>query len=41
MATMKSDAYVSELAKLRHEVEEYAKQFATIGFEKETMKYKD
>lgn len=41
VATMKSDAYVSELSKLRHEVEEYAKQFATIGFEKETMKYKD
>nr|GMC65495.1 serine hydroxymethyltransferase, mitochondrial-like [Ipomoea batatas] len=30
----------SEIAKLRSEVEDYAKQFPTIGFEKETMKYK-
>ncbi|KAI8015462.1 hypothetical protein LOK49_LG05G03132 [Camellia lanceoleosa] len=36
VSTMKSDAYI---AKLCHEVEEYAKQFPTIGFEKETMKY--
>ncbi|CAL5332624.1 unnamed protein product [Camellia sinensis] len=35
VSTMKSDAYI---AKLCHEVEEYAKQFPTIGFEKETMK---
>ncbi|GMP80595.1 hypothetical protein CsSME_00035630 [Camellia sinensis var. sinensis] len=41
VSTMKSDAHMSEIAKLRHEVEEYAKQFPTIGFEKETMKYKD
>ena len=42
VATMQSDAQTqSEIAKLRHEVEEYAKQFPTIGFEKETMKYKD
>ncbi|KAL6983093.1 glycine hydroxymethyltransferase [Sarracenia purpurea var. burkii] len=49
VSTMKSDAHMSEIAKLRHEVEEYAKQFQveeyakqfpTIGFEKETMKYK-
>ncbi|PHT89403.1 Serine hydroxymethyltransferase, mitochondrial [Capsicum annuum] len=31
----------SEISKLRHNVEEYAKQFPTIGFEKETMKYKN
>ncbi|KAI7979845.1 hypothetical protein LOK49_Contig235G00004 [Camellia lanceoleosa] len=41
VSTMKSDAHMSEIAKLCHEVEEYAKQFPTIGFEKETMKYKD
>lgn len=41
VAAMKSDANVSEISKLRHEVEEYAKQFPTIGFEKETMKYTD
>jgi glycine hydroxymethyltransferase len=42
VATMKSDVHIqSEIAKLRHEVEEYAKQFPTIGFEKETMRYKD
>ncbi|KAJ8769346.1 hypothetical protein K2173_002550 [Erythroxylum novogranatense] len=28
-------------AKLRHDVEEYAKQFPTIGFDKETMKYRN
>lgn len=38
---MKSDAHMSEIAKLRLEVEDYAMQFPTIGFEKETMKYKD
>ncbi|XP_074574663.1 serine hydroxymethyltransferase 1, mitochondrial-like [Curcuma longa] len=31
----------SEIKKLCHPVEEYAKQFPTLGFEKETMKYKD
>ncbi|XVF64934.1 hypothetical protein PTKIN_Ptkin09bG0206300 [Pterospermum kingtungense] len=42
VATLQSDANIqSEIAKLRKEVEEYAKQFPTIGFEKETMKYKD
>lgn len=42
MATLQSDANIlSEISKLRHEVEEYAKQFPTVGFEKETMKYKD
>lgn len=37
---MKDDGYKSEINNIRHEVEEYAKQFPTIGFEKETMKYK-
>ncbi|XP_074273385.1 serine hydroxymethyltransferase, mitochondrial-like [Silene latifolia] len=42
VATLKSDSKVqSEIAKLRQDVEDYAKQFPTIGFEKETMKYKD
>lgn len=42
VATMQSDANIqSEISKLRHGVEEYAKQFPTVGFEKETMKYKD
>ncbi|KAK2659983.1 hypothetical protein Ddye_006516 [Dipteronia dyeriana] len=41
VATMQSDAIQSEISKLRHEVEEYAKQFPTVGFEKETMKYKN
>jgi len=36
-----SSTIQSEIAKLRHEVEEFAKQFPTIGFEKETMKYKN
>ena len=36
-----SSAIQSEIAKLRHDVEEFAKQFPTIGFEKETMKYKN
>ena len=35
-----SDPIQSKITKLRHEVEEYAKQFPTIGFEKESMKYK-
>jgi glycine hydroxymethyltransferase len=39
VATMQSDAIQSEIGKLRIEVEEYAKQFPTIGFEKETMRY--
>ncbi|XP_019461799.1 PREDICTED: serine hydroxymethyltransferase, mitochondrial-like isoform X2 [Lupinus angustifolius] len=40
VAALQSDAHIqSEIAKLRHEVEEYAKQFPTIGFEVETMKY--
>ncbi|KAL9685691.1 hypothetical protein QQ045_023142 [Rhodiola kirilowii] len=30
-----------DMAKIRQDVEEYAKQFPTIGFEKETMKYKN
>ncbi|KAJ0041491.1 hypothetical protein Pint_27763 [Pistacia integerrima] len=42
VTTMQSSAnFQSEIAKLRHDVEEYAKQFPTIGFEKETMKYKN
>ncbi|XP_027161710.1 serine hydroxymethyltransferase, mitochondrial [Coffea eugenioides] len=41
LATLQSSAAQSEVAKLRHDVEEYAKQFPTIGFDKETMKYKD
>ncbi|KAK8681685.1 hypothetical protein V6N13_054087 [Hibiscus sabdariffa] len=42
VATLESDTnFQSEIAKLRQEVEEFAKQFPTIGFEKETMKYKD
>ncbi|XP_060195132.1 uncharacterized protein LOC132624356 [Lycium barbarum] len=42
MTTLQSSASIqSKIAKLRHNVEEYAKQFPTIGFEKETMKYKN
>ncbi|ERN18075.1 serine hydroxymethyltransferase, mitochondrial isoform X1 [Amborella trichopoda] len=41
VATLQTPDIQSEIAKLRHEVEEYAKQFPTIGFEKATMKYKD
>jgi glycine hydroxymethyltransferase len=42
VATLQSDSNIqAEIAKLRHDVEEYAKQFPTIGFEKETMKYKN
>lgn len=40
MAAMQSDEQIqSKIANLRLEVEDYAKQFPTIGFEKETMKY--
>ena len=39
VAAMQSDAFQSDIAKLRHEVEEYAKQFPAIGFEVEKMKY--
>lgn len=42
LATLQTSSHFqSEIAKLRHDVEEYAKQFPTIGFEKETMKYKN
>ncbi|XP_022875122.1 serine hydroxymethyltransferase 2, mitochondrial-like [Olea europaea var. sylvestris] len=41
VATMKTEAYHPDLSKLRYEIEEYAKQFPTVGFEKETMKFKD
>ncbi|KAL2551705.1 Serine hydroxymethyltransferase 1 [Forsythia ovata] len=42
LTAMQSSAPIqSEIAKLCHNVEEYAKQFPTIGFEKETMKYKN
>ena len=41
VATLQSSKFQSEVAKLKHDVEEYAKQFPTIGFEKETMKYKN
>ncbi|KDO36563.1 hypothetical protein CISIN_1g032233mg [Citrus sinensis] len=40
VATTQSANFQSEIAKRCHDVEEYAKQFPTIGFEKETMKYK-
>ena len=30
-----------DIEAVRREVEEYAKQFPTIGFEKTSMKYKD
>lgn len=41
-ATLQSASHIqSEISKLRHDVEEFAKQFPTIGFEKETMKYKN
>lgn len=40
MATMQSDVNIqAQIAKLRHEVEEFAKDFPTIGFEKKTMRY--
>ncbi|KAL3845748.1 hypothetical protein ACJIZ3_003151 [Penstemon smallii] len=41
VTSMKSESHQSAMSKLRLEVEEYAKQFPTVGFEKETMKYKD
>ncbi|CAF2061682.1 unnamed protein product [Brassica napus] len=42
VATMQSNEKLqSEMAKLREMVEEYAKQFPTIGFEKDTMRYKE
>ncbi|KAL6012715.1 hypothetical protein ACLOJK_003204 [Asimina triloba] len=42
VATIQSSSSIqSEIAKLRHEVEDFAKQFPTIGFDKATMKYKD
>ncbi|KAM6564022.1 hypothetical protein CsatB_024020 [Cannabis sativa] len=41
VATLQAPHIQSEVAKLKHDVEEYAKQFPTIGFEKETMKYKN
>jgi len=42
LATIQSSSAIqSEIAKLRHDVEEYAKQFPTIGFDKATMKYKN
>ncbi|CAM8973064.1 unnamed protein product [Rhodiola kirilowii] len=37
----KHERFEPDMAKIRHEVEEYAKQFPTVGFEKETMKYKN
>ena len=41
VATLQSDSFQQEISKIRHDVEEYAKQFPTIGFDKETMKYKN
>lgn len=42
LATIEASTPIqSQIANLRHEVEEYAKQFPTIGFEKATMKYKN
>ncbi|XP_008236601.1 PREDICTED: serine hydroxymethyltransferase, mitochondrial [Prunus mume] len=41
VAALAAPHFQSEIAKLRHDVEEYAKQFPTIGFEKETLKYKN
>lgn len=32
---------VPEIETLKHEVEDFAKQFPTIGFEKATMRYQD
>ncbi len=40
LVTLSAPHFQSEVAKLRHNVEEYSKQFPTIGFDKETMKYK-
>jgi len=36
-----SPAIQDEIRSLRHAVEEYAKQFPTVGFEKSSMKYKE
>ncbi|XP_074568284.1 serine hydroxymethyltransferase, mitochondrial-like [Curcuma longa] len=37
VATLRNDANIqSEIAQIRHQVEEFAKQFPTIGFDKET-----
>ncbi|KAL9450136.1 hypothetical protein AB3S75_011962 [Citrus x aurantiifolia] len=42
VATLMSDESIqSEISNLRDKVEEYAKRFPTVGFEKETMKYKN
>lgn len=41
LAALPAPHFQSEIAKLRHDVEEYAKQFPTIGFEKESMKYQN
>ncbi|KAL6521572.1 Serine/threonine-protein kinase smg1 [Orobanche gracilis] len=42
LTTMQTNtSFQSEIAKLCHDVEQFAKQFPTIGFEKETMKYKN
>ncbi|KAH1053361.1 hypothetical protein GLYMA_08G274400v4 [Glycine max] len=42
LATIESSStFQSEIAKLRLDVEEYAKQFPTIGFDKATMKHKN
>ena len=35
-----ADGVPQSIEKLRGSVEDFAKQFATIGFEKETMRYK-
>lgn len=35
------DNVPDEIAQLRSDVEEFAKEFPTIGFEKATMRYKD
>ena len=41
-ATVQSNKeFQYEISKLRHEVEKFSKQFATVGFEKETMKYRE
>ncbi|KAK1362706.1 SHMT domain-containing protein [Heracleum sosnowskyi] len=38
--TMKDKKYQSEITNIRHKVEDYVKQFPTVGFDKDTMKYK-
>ena len=35
------DNVPDEIAQLKSDVEEFAKEFPTIGFEKATMRYKD